>query len=164
MQRVMEMAAHYRPAPPLHAEDRVRVMILGPAGEARRLAEPLAPRAEVEVVRSPGGPATAFGGLLRAGEPAADMPAIVRTILGMGPFSRVSELELLDGHRIAVVVAKMAGGSAAYAKIEAARQLGLPVVLLRRPEPPAGPMAASIAEALAWLEPFVEAARGDHDG
>lgn len=237
-------------------------MILGTTGEARRLAETLAPRDEVEVVSSPGGPANAFGGsedlvgqiaevrpaavidathaysqtisryarracaaaavprlrferpawsekpgddwrladdlagavstacaigkrvflaagrvppaamasfpdhwfLLRAGDPAADMPANVRTILGKGPFTRDSELELLDGHRIAVVVAKMAGGSAAYAKIEAARQLGLPVVLLRRPEPPAGPMAASLAEALAWLEPIVEAARGDHDG
>ena len=57
----------------------------------------------------------------------------------------------------------MAGGSAAYAKIEAARELGLPVVLLKRPEPPAGPMAANFAEALAWLEPIVEAHRHERD-
>ena len=48
-------------------------------------------------------------------------------------------------------LAKMANSSA-YAKLAAARQLGLPVVMVRRPPPPAGPVVDSVEAALAWLE------------
>jgi precorrin-6A/cobalt-precorrin-6A reductase len=48
-------------------------------------------------------------------------------------------------------VSKDSGGTAG-AKIIAARELGLPVVLVERPEPPPGQTVASVAEALTWIE------------
>ena len=68
-----------------------------------------------------------------------------------GPFTLDAELELLRAHAIDVLVAKASGGEATYAKLAAARALGLPVLMLRRPPPPPGPVAATVAEALDWL-------------
>jgi precorrin-6A/cobalt-precorrin-6A reductase len=70
---------------------------------------------------------------------------------GRGPFALESELELLRVHAIEVLVTKASGGEATYAKLEAARRLGLPVLMVRRPPPPPGPMVATVALALAWL-------------
>ena len=42
------------------------------------------------------------------------------------------------------------GGELTYAKLAAARELGLPVVMLTRPQPPAG-ASGSVPEAMAWL-------------
>jgi len=69
------------------------------------------------------------------------------------PFALEDELELLRGHRIEVLVTKASGGEATYAKLAAARALGLPVLMARRPPPPEGPVVASVAEALDWLGP-----------
>ncbi len=65
-------------------------------------------------------------------------------------------------HRIDVIVAKNSGGAATYGKIAAARALGLPVIMLRRPARPQVPAAASVEEALAWLDHVLAsaAARG----
>jgi precorrin-6A/cobalt-precorrin-6A reductase len=48
-------------------------------------------------------------------------------------------------------VARNAGGDAASAKIEAARDLGLPVMMVRRPFIPAREKVETIAEVLRWL-------------
>ena len=53
----------------------------------------------------------------------------------------------------------LSGGASAYAKIEAARQLNLPVVMLRRPEPPSVPLATNVAGAVALIDQVVEARR-----
>ena len=55
-------------------------------------------------------------------------------------------------HGIEIVVAKNSGGDATYAKIAAARGLGLTVILLRRPALPAVPTVSSIDEAMAWID------------
>jgi precorrin-6A/cobalt-precorrin-6A reductase len=55
-------------------------------------------------------------------------------------------------HAIDVLVTKASGGEATYAKLAAARALALPVLMVRRPEPPPGPVVQSVAEALAWLD------------
>ncbi len=68
-----------------------------------------------------------------------------------GPFDLDAERHLLAGERIEVIVSKNAGGGATYAKIEAARALGLPVVMIARPDKPAGQVVASPEEAVAWL-------------
>ena len=73
-------------------------------------------------------------------------------LLSRGPFTVEGERELLREHRIEVVVSKDSGGEATRAKLDAARELGLPVVLVDRP--PAVPIAASVptvAEAEAWV-------------
>jgi precorrin-6A/cobalt-precorrin-6A reductase len=73
-------------------------------------------------------------------------------LAGRGPFAVENELALLRAYAIDVLVTKASGGAATYAKLAAARQLGLPVVMVRRPPPPPGPVAHSVAAALAWLE------------
>jgi precorrin-6A/cobalt-precorrin-6A reductase len=73
-------------------------------------------------------------------------------LAGRGPFAVEDELALLRAHAIEVLVTKASGGAATYAKLAAARRLGLPVVMVRRPPPPPGPVVDSIEAALAWLE------------
>jgi precorrin-6A/cobalt-precorrin-6A reductase len=68
-----------------------------------------------------------------------------------GPFDRAAELSLLQDEKIDVIVSKNAGGSATYAKIEAARALGLPVIMIERPAKAVGLVVSSAAEAMARL-------------
>jgi precorrin-6A/cobalt-precorrin-6A reductase len=72
-----------------------------------------------------------------------------------GPFDRDAELRLLKDRKIDVIVSRNSGGSATYPKIEAARVLGLPVIMIARPAKPAGHVVTSAEAAMAWL---------DHDG
>jgi len=72
-------------------------------------------------------------------------------VLQRGPFREAQELALLEKHGIDVLVCRNSGGAAAVAKLDAARALGLPVLLLRRPQLPDAPCAATPGEALAWL-------------
>jgi precorrin-6A/cobalt-precorrin-6A reductase len=81
-------------------------------------------------------------------------------LLGRGPFNLAEERLILARHRIEVVVAKASGGSATEAKLVAARERDLPVVMVRRPPPPPGESAESVAEALDWLEARLSRAEG----
>ena len=90
--------------------------------------------------------------LIRTIEPPAGPPGPALCLQARGPFALADELALLRAHRIEVLVTKASGGDATYAKLAAARALGLPVIMVRRPPPPAGPLVDSVAAALAWLE------------
>ena len=68
-----------------------------------------------------------------------------------GPFDRDAELSLLKERKIDVIVSRNSGGSATYPKIEAARILGLPVIMIARPAKPAGHIVTSAEAAVAWL-------------
>ena len=68
-----------------------------------------------------------------------------------GPFDRDAELRLLKERKIDVIVSRNSGGSATYPKIEAARALRLPVIMISRPVKPAGHIVRSAEDALAWL-------------
>ena len=59
---------------------------------------------------------------------------------------------MLRQHGIDVLAAKASGGAATEAKLVAAREAGLPVVLLRRPMPEPGPRVSTVEAALGWLE------------
>lgn len=72
-------------------------------------------------------------------------------VIGRGPFALDDERRLLADHRIDVLACRASGGPATEAKLVAAREAGLPVVMIARPPPPPGPSAGSPAEALAWL-------------
>ena len=50
-----------------------------------------------------------------------------------GPFNTAQDTLLLSKYKIDLIVAKNAGGKAAYAKIEAARQLEIKVIMIERP-------------------------------
>jgi precorrin-6A/cobalt-precorrin-6A reductase len=73
-------------------------------------------------------------------------------LLARGPFEAVDERALMEGHRIDLVIAKNSGGDSTYGKIAAARDLGLPVLLLRRPMLPSAETATAIADAIAWID------------
>jgi len=68
-----------------------------------------------------------------------------------GPFSLNSERALLQDYRIGAIVSKNSGGDATYAKIIAARELGIPVVMVRRPPMPPGVRVGDVDSALRWL-------------
>jgi len=68
-----------------------------------------------------------------------------------GPFSVEGDLALMRDHRIGLVVSKNSGGSGAFAKLAAARQLGLPVIMIDRPALPERREAHAPQEVLAWL-------------
>lgn len=82
----------------------------------------------------------------------AGLPPNLRLLQARGPFDRAAEERLLADERIEILVSKNAGGAATYAKIEAARALGLPVIMIERPHKPAGHVVENAAEAVAWLE------------
>jgi precorrin-6A/cobalt-precorrin-6A reductase len=75
-----------------------------------------------------------------------------RVITARGPFEFEAEHALLESERIAVVVSKNSGTAATYPKIAAARALGLPVVMVARPQLPAARCAATLDEIVAWLD------------
>jgi precorrin-6A/cobalt-precorrin-6A reductase len=72
-------------------------------------------------------------------------------ITGRGPFDAASERRIFEQHRIDVLVTRASGGAATEGKIDAARALGLPVVMVARPAAPPGESAENIEAALAWL-------------
>lgn len=79
------------------------------------------------------------------------LPPNIRILQARGPFDRDSEAKLLSDQEIDVIVSKNSGGSATYAKIEAARELDLPVIMIARPDKPAGQVLHSPEEAVTWL-------------
>ena len=90
--------------------------------------------------------------LLRAVDPPPPpLPARHHLVLARGPFTADAERALLREHRVDVLVARDSGGELTAAKLVAARELGLPVVLLARPPAPDAPAVASVEEAVAWL-------------
>ncbi|QXW03337.1 cobalt-precorrin-6A reductase [Rhodococcus globerulus] len=88
--------------------------------------------------------------------PTGAMPAPHELILARGPFDVESERELMRRRGIDVVVTKSSGGDQTYAKIVAARQLGLPVIVVERSPAPEGVESFnSPSAAAAWLESTV---------
>ncbi|MFI6099847.1 cobalt-precorrin-6A reductase [Lentzea sp. NPDC051213] len=83
--------------------------------------------------------------------PEPPMPARIEVLLSRGPFTVDGELELMRSRRIDVLVTKDSGGAMTSAKLEAARQLGIPVVIVRRPPLPPAETVATVDEAVSWL-------------
>jgi len=92
--------------------------------------------------------------LIRSVDPVEPPLAVpnARYIIARGPFEEDQERALLLAHAIDVIVAKNSGGRATYGKIVAARQLGIPVLLLRRPPELEVPAVATVSAAIAWLD------------
>lgn len=72
-------------------------------------------------------------------------------LLAKGPFSLAEERALLVKYGIEVIVSKNSGGEATYAKIVAARELGLPVVMVQRPPVPVGEVVTDVESAYLWI-------------
>jgi precorrin-6A/cobalt-precorrin-6A reductase len=68
-----------------------------------------------------------------------------------GPFTWIEERDLLREHEIETLVSKNSGGEATSAKISAARELGIKVVMVKRPPIPPGEQVCDVDSAIAWL-------------
>ncbi|MCB8875696.1 cobalt-precorrin-6A reductase [Acidisoma silvae] len=77
------------------------------------------------------------------------LPPHAEIVTGRGPFDAEAERALLKIKQSQIVVTKNSGG--ADGKLEAARALGLPVIMVARQAPPPGETVETPAEALAWI-------------
>jgi precorrin-6A/cobalt-precorrin-6A reductase len=85
-------------------------------------------------------------------QPSEGLPLLSHeVVLGRGPFGLAGERHMLQRHAIDVLVCKASGGAATEAKLLAARELGLPVIMVRRPPREPGPAVDTIDAALDWL-------------
>ncbi|MBE9638659.1 cobalt-precorrin-6A reductase [Salipiger mangrovisoli] len=91
--------------------------------------------------------------LLRLVDPPAEPLAFPdhHVIVERGPFTLEGDMALMRQHGIDLVVSKNSGGTGAFAKIVAARRLGLPVIMIDRPHIPARREAHGVDEVLRWL-------------
>ncbi|MEX0280327.1 MAG: cobalt-precorrin-6A reductase [Arenibacterium sp.] len=84
--------------------------------------------------------------------PTSDLPLPdIRIVVDRGPFRVEDDVSLMQDHRIDLVVSKNSGGTGAKAKIIAARQLGLPVLMIDRPDLPERDEAHRVAEVMDWI-------------
>jgi precorrin-6A/cobalt-precorrin-6A reductase len=90
---------------------------------------------------------------LRFVDPPEEAPPLpdAEIIVSRGPFTLEGEFEMMRARAIEWVVARNSGGSGARAKIDAARALGLPVIMLARPQLPDRLKVESVAEVMEWL-------------
>lgn len=91
--------------------------------------------------------------LLRFVDAPAEPPALPHhhLVVDRGPFTVEGDVALMRAHAIDLLVAKNAGGGGARAKLDAARALGLPVLLIDRQPLPATRVAYSVAEVMDWI-------------
>lgn len=72
-------------------------------------------------------------------------------VIARGPFDESADRALMERHGIDIVVSKNSGGTGAYAKIAAARALGLPVLMIDRPRLPDRPETHEVHRVLDWI-------------
>ncbi|MEY8117773.1 cobalt-precorrin-6A reductase [Falsihalocynthiibacter sp. BN13B15] len=79
-----------------------------------------------------------------------------RYLVGKPPFSVEDEVALFRDLDVDVLVVKNAGGEPSRTKLDAARLLGLPVLMLRRPPMLSGDHVETVSEALLWIKNLQE--------
>ncbi|GAA4909735.1 cobalt-precorrin-6A reductase [Streptomyces coeruleoprunus] len=83
--------------------------------------------------------------------PEPPFPDRMEVLLERGPFTVEGERDVLRAYGIDVLVTKDSGGAATAPKLTAAREAGVPVVIVRRPPVPEGvPVAGTVEEAAGW--------------
>jgi len=82
--------------------------------------------------------------------PNTRVPQRWTVITSRGPYSYAGERQLLDEYAVDVLLAKDSGGAHTVAKLDAADDLGIPVVIIARPEQPPITLVTTVAEAIAW--------------
>jgi len=81
-----------------------------------------------------------------------NLPPRCELVTARGPFNVADERALLATRKVELIVTKNSGGAGAVAKLDAARALSLPVIMVERPRLPEAPSVQTVADALAWLE------------
>ena len=80
------------------------------------------------------------------------LPRNHELLLSRGPYDYAGERALLTGYGIEVLVTKNSGGALTQAKLRAAADLGIAVIMINRPPLPSGvPVVGSVEEALDWV-------------
>ena len=80
-------------------------------------------------------------------------------VLDRAPFTIAQEKQLMLDHTIDTIVSKNSGGNATYAKIVAARELEIPIVMVQRSPTPQVEQVANVESAIDWLLSYVDDAR-----
>ncbi|OLT44583.1 cobalt-precorrin-6A reductase [Saccharomonospora sp. CUA-673] len=83
--------------------------------------------------------------------PEPPLPRHLEVVLSRGPYRVEDETELLRRHRIDVLVTKDSGGAMTEAKLRAARKVGIPVIVVRRPPRPEMRRVADVKSAVRWV-------------
>jgi precorrin-6A/cobalt-precorrin-6A reductase len=83
--------------------------------------------------------------------PEMTLPAGAEVVLARGPYDEAAELELMRSREVEVLVTKNSGGKLTAGKLAAARRLGLPVIMIRRPEAVDVPLDCSSAQVAAQM-------------
>jgi precorrin-6A/cobalt-precorrin-6A reductase len=83
--------------------------------------------------------------------PDPPLPARSDVLLARGPYERDAERALMRGHGIDVLVTKNSGGPLTEGKLDAARDLGIPVVMVSRPAAAAAESVTTVSDAVRWV-------------
>jgi precorrin-6A/cobalt-precorrin-6A reductase len=85
--------------------------------------------------------------------PAGPMPARREVLLARGPYDRAAEHALMRRFGVDVLVTKNSGGPLTSGKLDAARDLGLPVIMVSRPAPASAPAGSvpAVDDAFRWV-------------
>jgi precorrin-6A/cobalt-precorrin-6A reductase len=93
--------------------------------------------------------------LVRAVDPpGGPVPPRMTLVLDRGPYTVEGESALMRDHGVGLLVTKNSGGPLTAAKLQAALDLGVQVLMVARPPLPAGsPVVTTVAEAVRWVSP-----------
>jgi precorrin-6A/cobalt-precorrin-6A reductase len=83
--------------------------------------------------------------------PDGPLPANREILLARGPYERQAERALMRRHGIDVLVTKNSGGPLTEGKLDAARDLGIPVIMISRPAAAAAESVTAVSDAVRWV-------------
>lgn len=143
---------HRRPWSPQPDDEWIRVPDMAAAAEAvrERFRRPMLTVGRHGLAAFAGDTRGSY--LIRCVEPPTGaLPHRYLLVLDRGPFGVDSERALMSRHRIDALVTKNSGGEATEAKLEAARELRIPVVMVDRPQAPPAETVHTVDDAARWL-------------
>ncbi len=82
---------------------------------------------------------------------AHELPPRCRVLLARPPFREADEKALMRGEKFDVVCTKNSGGAATEGKLLAARELGVHVIMVERPQAPQGDALFDLAAVMTWI-------------
>ena len=94
-------------------------------------------------------------------DPGGPVPPRMTLLLDRGPYTPEGEAALMREHKVGLLVTKNSGGPMTAAKLQAASELAVQVVVVERPPlPPGSTAVTTVAEALAWVRSAADHGRG----